>query len=237
MICQNCGQKLDNNTSFCTRCGNKINFKNNETPNKNETLLKVLIGVVTLFSICLVVFMLIFMTKKPDASYDLSLDVESVPLTTQDSSIIICGSATTGPYDSWIEINGDRVVEISKNAHNSYWEYEVNLHEGDNEFDITLHDGKDETTKNVDVYCEPINARLPFPKGTLLVKDDEEGIFIRPTPCISEEYLMLIPYNDYSVLLEFMGKIETDAEGYDWYSVKTPSNGTGWVRSDLVRVY
>lgn len=36
MFCSNCGQRIDDNSSFCLKCGEAINIKNQSTTNINN---------------------------------------------------------------------------------------------------------------------------------------------------------------------------------------------------------
>ena len=69
-----------------------------------------------------------------------------------------------------------------------------------------------------------------------MVKLNKSEIYIRPTPQISDKYVLLLAANDYTSQFVCAGEEHIDSEGYLWCKVLTPANGIGWVRADLVRV-
>ena len=113
------------------------------------------------------------------------------------------------------------------------WSKTVTLSPGKNSFMLTLSDSSGKSQS--EAFSIERLIPLVYQPGTVFVKNDKSAIYIRPTPFISDKYVMLVPANDYTSQFICVGEEFTDSSGYIWCKVKTPASGVGWVRTDLIK--
>lgn len=164
-----------------------------------------------------------------------TLTVDDYESETEDDSVKLTGTIRTEAGSAKLTINGTVVDAITYDEGTKEWSKKVSLEDGSNTFKIRLEDNSGE----VDIETVEIEklSSLMYPKGTVLVKSNWDAVYVRPTPKISKEYIILIPKNDYSSEFVCVGEEHIDEDGYVWCKVRTPHNGIGWIRSDLMKVY
>ena len=243
MNCKNCGKEIVGNATFCSACGARVKVEQDlngtyvfedrkqiKKPSSKPLLISLIIAgsaIVLSLVACLAVIL------ASTSGGKLSISINACPPTTQSTMLVLSGTASTSNVEATITVNGEFVNKVGAKAKNSAWSKSINLQDGNNAFLVTIIDAKGNTaTETVQIIC---NTDKVFKKGTILVKQNASGVYIRPTPQISDKFVMLIPMNDYKSQFVCLGEESRDAEGYLWCRVKTPQNGEGWVRSDLMR--
>ena len=238
MICRNCGNELMPDASFCVGCGARVELQQQMVPvqaskpaSKNPVMLPLIIAC-SVVGLVLVVCVTLILVSMFGGS--LSVDVNSYPSTTESNTIVLSGIVSSKNSNAALSVNGEFVGNVMANTKGQPWSKTVQLKSGTNTFLVTVTDAKGNTdTETVRVIC---NSNVVFAKGTVLVKYNTSGVYVRPTPQISNKYVLLIDRNDYTSQFVCLGEESRDAEGYIWCKVQTPRNGIGWVRSDLMRV-
>ncbi len=208
-------------------------------------VLYVVLGIVTVLLIAAIVVLVMTVNKKNnnggddkggvvEKEYEIFLTVDEYQEETDEKSCTLSGTISTEKEKATLSINGQKITTVSEDDGEKVWSKKVNLEEGTNSFDIVLYT-KDNTktkTENVEIeYKKP----LLYPEGTVLIKADPDGVNIRPTPEISEERVMLIPYDDFQSQFICQGEEHLDEEEFIWCKVMTPDGKIGWVRSDLMK--
>ncbi|MBR1970350.1 MAG: zinc ribbon domain-containing protein [Clostridia bacterium] len=250
MICSKCGKPLAENAAFCMVCGTRVevppkgNYQQTDnsedyqardviesSSSKGSILLPIIISISAILLVFIVCLSLVLTSM---FGGKLAVNIDAYPERTQAGSVVISGRASTKGSNATISINGEFVSNITANSDNQYWSKSVDLKDGSNTFVVTITDTKGNmATENVSIICD---SQVVFKKGTILVKHNASGVYVRPTPQISNKYIMLIDRNDYTSRFVCLGEESTDSEGYIWCKVSTPNKGIGWVRSDLMRV-
>ncbi len=262
MICKNCGREINESVTYCPGCGIYLDQQGNaphptpsadpyfggvperyETPERLEIprdkassgfgIKVALIAVIATVLIVMACLIFAFMPSMGGGG-ELSLNLDNYPSSTKATYYELTGDASSPKYNATITINGEFVANISGNASEQKWSKEVSLKRGDNTFLVTIVNSEGESiTETVEILC---NQSVTYEKGTILVKKNSSGVYIRPTPQISDKFVLLINQNDYKSQFVCTGEETTDSEGYLWCKVQTPANGLGWVRTDLMRV-
>lgn len=207
-------------------------------------VLYVVLGIVTVLLIAAIVVLVMTINKKDnnggdnggvvEKEYEIFLTVDEYDEETEEKSCTLSGTISTEKEKATLSINGQKITTVSEDDGEKVWSKRVNLEEGTNSFDIVLYtEGNAKTkTENVEIeYRKP----LLYPEGTVLIKADPDGVNIRPTPEISEERVMLIPYDDFQSQFICQGEEHLDDEEFIWCKVMTPDGKIGWVRSDLMK--
>ena len=258
MFCTKCGKELAEGTNFCVSCGAPVsntttevtqNQYNNETPaqeytaignrkEKNPTALIITLSVIVVVLVIITVILLLNKpspggTSAPTAESRTELVIESYPEETEDVSYILSGTITSTGDDAVLTVDGEEIISISKGEENISWSTELWLSKGVNSFELALTTAEGEVDNQI-VEIE-YNPGLLYSAGTILVKSDPAGIFVRPTPAITKEYILYLPYYDYTTQLVCQGEEYVDGEGFVWCKVTIPSGKSGWVRSDIIR--
>ncbi|MBQ8391228.1 MAG: zinc ribbon domain-containing protein [Clostridia bacterium] len=207
-------------------------------------VLYVVLGIVTVLLIAAIVVLVMTINKKDnddsnnggvvEKEYEIFLAVDEYEEETEEKTCTLSGVISTEKEKATLSINGQKITTVSEDDGEKVWSKRVNLEEGTNSFDIVLYtkNNKKTETENVEIeYKKP----LLYPEGTVLIKADPDGVNIRPTPEISEERVMLIPYDDFQSQFVCQGEEHLDDEEFIWCKVMTPDGKIGWVRSDLMK--
>lgn len=226
---------------------NNVTFDNQYmmTPTKNgNVLFYTIASLMSIAIIAMLVFVIIISIDNSKTKNDISTSsIQEKKLSlilnnynsdaSNNNSETIGGFVSTDNSAAYLVINGTTVKNFKENVENESWSYDVSLESGKNQFIITLYDdnGSSESEKITINRSE----NLTFPKGTLFVKNVNDGVYIRNTPQISKEYLMLIPKEDTTSTFECVGEESVDSDGYTWCKIKTEDGMVGWVRSDLMK--
>lgn len=247
MFCKKCGKELKDETKFCSGCGTAVLEQNQNTAVQREdyrqqsyvapktkkkdskSLIIVLCVTVAVLVITLAVILIAGLTGKKG----MALSVYDYPNATDSVSYVLQGKVSSYDKNAVLYINGEQITFVEKGKRNLEWNKEVWLAKGMNTFSIVL-ETEDGSTKTETVEIE-YAPELLYPQGTVLVKSDPAGIFIRPTPAITKEYILYVPYNDFSTRFVCQGEEYIDGDGFTWCKVKIPSGRLGWVRSDIVK--
>lgn len=214
-------------------------------PQKSNVLFYTMASLMSVIIIALLVFVIIFTvdSKKRETSSDvkvvassgssLEFNIDSYDADSDTDSETVGGSVSSGDARAYLVINGERIKTFEPNTRNESWSYDLSLKSGENQFAVTLYDedGNSKSEKIVINYSDS----LTYPKGTVFVKNVNDGVYIRNTPQISKDYLMLIPKEDTTSTFVCVGEESTDDDGYVWCKIKTEDGLIGWVRSDLMK--
>lgn len=264
MFCKSCGTQLADGVKFCKNCGTAVTYVSQKKANeenavklapaqpmaprkKNSTspALYVGLGIVMVLLIVTIVFLVMTMNKKGnndggnnsgvvEKEYEISLMVDEYQEETEENSCTLSGVISTEKERATLSINGQKIATVSEDDGEKVWSKRVTLEEGTNSFDVVLYTADNTKTKTESVEIE-YKKPLLYPKGTVLIKADPDGVNIRPTPEISEERVMLIPYDDTKSQFVCQGEEHLDEEEFIWCKVMTPDGKIGWVRSDLMK--
>ena len=207
-------------------------------------ILYVVLGIVTVLLIAAIVVLVMTINKKDnndgnnggivEKEYEIFLTVDEYEEETEEKSCTLSGTISTEKEKATLSINGQKITTVSEDDGEKVWSKRVNLEEGTNSFDIVLYTADNAKTKTENVEIE-YKKPLLYAEGTILVKADPDGVNIRPTPEISEERVMLIPYDDTESQFVCQGEEHLDDEEFIWCKVMTPDGKIGWVRSDLMK--
>ena len=240
MYCGNCGNKIEGNINVCPKCNTPLyqdksqSFAHNEKVRSGKDKLPGSISVALI--IALVLFVLFLATVvyvyafggSINGSFDLYC--EEPPIQTEMQSVTLNGTIKSSS-DATLTLNGDVIETVNSNQKEKIWSKSVSLKTGENIFVVTLSDGNGRSKSRV-LYIEN-QGNIIYPAGTVL-NLTASGVYIRPTPNKSDKFVVMLW--DKATDLVCLGEEATDAEGYLWFKVNTPSNGAGWVRQDLVKV-
>lgn len=213
---------------------------NREIPAENgmgvASVFNIILGVIVVVLIAVVTFLFIHFSKnepkKASSDINLQLKVDDVTSVTKSSNYTFSGQiSTTGEYAE-LSINGNIIDSVSDDEGIKSWSHYTELGKGTNSFKIVLYDS-DGNSKEQTVEIVR-DVQLVYPEGTVLVKYNSSGVFIRPTPSTSETPIDKIESYDYTSKFICVGEEHKDYEGYVWCKVKTPKGQIGWVRSDLM---
>lgn len=248
MFCKKCGKELKDGTKFCSGCGTAVSeqAQNQNTtlqgevyrepyvaPKKKKKDSKSLIIVLCVTVAVLVITLAVILIAGLTGKKGMELSVYDYPYETDNISYVLRGKASSYDKNAVLYINGEQITFVEKGERNLEWNKEVWLAKGQNTFSIVL-ETEDGNTKSETVEIE-YKPELLYPQGTVLVKSDPAGIFIRPTPAITKEYILYVPYNDFSTQFVCQGEEYIDGDGFTWCRVQIPSGRRGWVRSDIVK--
>ena len=207
-------------------------------------ILYVVLGIVTVLLIAAIVVLVMTINKKDnndsnnggvvEKEYEIFLTVDEYEEETDEKSCTLSGVISTEKEKATLSINGQKITTVSEDDGDKVWSKRVSLEEGTNSFDIVLYTKDNAKTKTESVEIE-YKKPLLYPEGTVLIKADPDGVNIRPTPEISEERVMLIPYDDFQSQFVCQGEEHLDDEEFIWCKVMTPDGKIGWVRSDLMK--
>lgn len=167
-----------------------------------------------------------------EETFDIQHD--AITYQTSDESYTLNGTITTGKNSGDLTLNGDLIATVTKEEGTKAWSTSMQLNPGENTFVITFSDNMGQSKSEIFTIERTVN--LKYKEGTVLTKLNKSGVYIRPTPAVGEKYIIKIDSKDYKTELKCVGEEYTDSEGYIWCRVRTPSNGIGWVRSDLMQV-
>lgn len=182
-----------------------------------------------------VVFGVMFFNNSKDGSTGSgkpSVTVNSYPMQTDKATLVLSGSVKT-KNDATITINGSVIDTVSASEGTKQWSKEITLSRGSNTITIAISDNKGNSDS--EQITITYNSTLLFEAGTILIKGDPAAVYVRPSPQKGEKFVLLIPQNDYTSQFVCVGEESKDSEGYIWCKVRTPANGLGWIRSDLVK--
>lgn len=221
------------------------NSREYNRPQKSNALFYTMASFMSVIIIALLVFIIIFTvdSKKRESFSDvkaitssgssLKFNIDSYDADSDTDSETVGGSVSSGDTRAYLVINGERIKTFEPNTKNESWSYDLSLKSGENQFAVTLYDeeGNSKSKKIVINYSDS----LTYPKGTVFVKNVNDGVYIRNTPQISKDYLMLIPKEDTTSIFVCVGEESTDDDGYVWCKIKTEDGLIGWVRSDLMK--
>ena len=253
MYCGNCGTRVEDNASVCPNCNKQFTinppkaeapqfiqqpiqavaaYDNGRSKEKLPTSIVLALAIVSgLFTLFVVLALVVFIFGGSGLGDGLELYCESVPTQTSQDSIILSGTIKGSSRGSNLYLNGEVIETTDKKERKKNWMESVVLESGENTFVVTLSDGNGNsktTVLNVDKQDD-----LTYPEGTIL-NLSTTGVYVRPTPNKSDKFVVMLW--DMSTDLVCLGEESTDAEGYLWCKVNTPSNGAGWIRTDLVKV-
>lgn len=258
MNCNKCGREIAQGAKFCVSCGTPVTSVNSDDslnqnnyqysnvyqgqnqyqnitsayPPPKKSGGKALILIISLSVAALIVVAAILIAMNLNAKKGIELTVDACPSETENISQVLSGTVSSFGTNATLTVNGSEIITIHDGDENVSWSKEVWLENGTNTFEIALtsSDG-DKRVEYIEIEYE---RELLYEKGTVLIKSDPAGIFIRPTPAITKEYILYVPYYDYTTQFVCQGEEYVDGEGYVWANVKIPSGQTGWVRTDIV---
>lgn len=258
MFCKKCGKQLSDDAKFCGGCGSAVTQnvsagetivpeevpekpvapaypKNEETKTKSGvTAVMIALGAAIAALIAVIVILLVNRGGEPSKK-GMDLVIDSIPAETDSVSYTISGIVSSYDENAVLTVDGYEVAFLQAGEENVSWSKEVWLSEGTNSFEIELvPDNGEKITETVEIEYSP---SLLYEEGTVLIKSDPAGIFIRPTPAITKEYILYLPYYDFDTQLVCQGEEYRDGEGFIWCKVQIPDGKIGWVRSDIVKRY
>ncbi len=260
MYCEYCGTQIQDNVANCPNCNRQVANHNNgqNTPYQNNNInsynnmppaysrpssgynvptripvaLYVSLGIVAVIFIVVSILFFTGTTSGPGTSFGVTY--ETIPEKTESESVVLSGTAISKNNSANLVLNGDFIDSISSNEGSKTWSRTVYLNPGVNNFVLTLTDNLGKSQSSLITIERTVP--LTYAVGTVLVKSNKSEIYIRPTPQISDKYIILLASNDYTSQFVCVGEEHTDPEGYIWCKVSTPANGIGWVRSDLMKI-
>lgn len=258
MYCRFCGHRIPDNSNVCPSCSNRtevfppnayqlsdqpadnINTRAYTTDARVPVQMYIILAVTAvLFVIFLILTILSFVSppeNKDDSTQQapvLSLTHEYISTQTDRETILITGTISASDTSSNLTLNGELIDSVSAGESGKVWSKTIPLTPGQNSFILTLSDN----TGNSRSESFSVERLVPivYQPGTVFVKLDKAAIYIRPTPQISDKYVIKLASNDYTTQLVCVGVEHTDPDGNLWCKVRTPSNGIGWVRTDLIK--
>lgn len=259
MNCNKCGREIAQGAKFCVSCGTPVasvnsdnssnhnnyqysnvyqgqnqyqNFSAAYPPPKKSGGKALILAVSLSVAALIIVVAAILIVMNLNVKKGIQLTVDACPSETENISQVLSGKVSSLGTSATLTVNGSEIITVHDGDEDVSWSKEVWLENGTNTFEIVLtsSDG-DERVEYIEIEYK---RELLYEEGTVLVKSDPEGIFIRPTPAITKEYILYVPYYDYTTQFVCQGEEYVDGEGYIWANVKIPGGKTGWVRTDIV---
>ena len=201
----------------------------------DKKMLLIVLPICAVIFITAIVIAVMLMTGGGSAKKEyVTINVDPISQESTSDSIVLSGTISTKKSTATLRLNGEIVEVVMPAEEIKMWNKTVTLNQGTNTFNLVLTDSDNHSVTSV----QTINYTKPdiMPKGTQLVKSVADGIYVRPTPAIGNKHVILIDRSDYTTRLTYMGENTVGSDGFTWYKVSTPSNGIGWVRSDIVKI-